>query len=156
MSDSQLKRLMGRGAPATKPETDSEDVFNPADYEPTEYKPFTTTNGKRQPGFAIAMVQDKARYWIFYHSIRRLKMSERNGRDYVQFSHDDLAITIEGQRLAVLLNLIGEGRLKAVFEPNGLPAAASSQMTQPIITAIRVTDIEAAKGDKVLNLVKPA
>jgi len=165
MTESQLEKLMRRagGAPSETippadrsiPEGGSEDDFTPTDYEPAEYKSFATATGKRQPGFTIAMVRQRVRYWIFYHSIRRLKSFEENGREYVWFSHDDLAVTIEGLRLDVLLTLIGEGRLKAVFEPNGSPVVTTSQVNQPIITGIRVTDIETGRGDGGLRLVKP-
>ena len=152
--DSKLKQLLEGRTASAKEEAGSEDRFDASGYNTDYARAFTTANGKRQPGFALVLCHENTRHWIFYHGIRRLKSFARDGREYLQFTHEDLAITIEGQQFAFLIGLIGEGRLKAVFEPDGRTVSARSE-TDPIITAVRVTDIEElAKADKAMRLVK--
>lgn len=153
MSDgSKFKQMLNRQAGVTSTEVADSDGFDPSGYEPGQAKAFTTTTGKRQPGFALALRHESTRHWIFYHAIRRLKSFTRGTADYLQFTHEELAVTIEGQRLSQLIGLIGEGRLKALFEPDGKPLAAASA-GDPVITAVRVTDIE-AQADQTVRLVK--
>ena len=169
MTESQLQKLMRR-ASATQPEVvaspearkgavENEDDFNPADYDPNEHKSFTTAATKRQPGFVVTMVKNRARYWIYYHSIRRLKFYEQDAREYIEFTHDNLAVTIAGERLDLLLTLIGEGRLKAIFEPAGRPRCRDQpdDGTGHFFVSRSLTSRPIPREvNKALKLVKPA
>ena len=163
---SQLEQLMNRarGGATARPQpepsssphaVDDADPYEPADYEWGPNKAFTTAKGgRRQPGFAIITQEDDACYWIFYHSIRKLRSFRMNGQDYIQFAHDGLAVTIQGQRLYVILTMIGEGRLKCMFSP--APDATAPSRTDPFITAVLVTDTEVGKVNTKPELVKSA
>lgn len=152
---SKFQELMRQRRDATEAGAAEEHAaFNPADYQRPEGKTVTLDQTRRQAGFTIAMIYGRARHWIGYHSIRRLCSFEFQGKEYLEFTHENLAVTIEGRRLDHLLYLIGEGRVKVLFEPDG--AIDHDDGKSPQITAMRVTDVEEKKDkDKdSLKLVK--
>jgi hypothetical protein len=138
----QFKQLVPDRHRAAEP--GDRDEYDPEEIEPTFYKPVFMGNARRA-GFQVVLVEHKRRFWIYYHNIGNLMFEEDSGTQYIGFTHQGLAVSIQGRGLIPVYNLIGDGRLRSIYEPNGLPPAPS-QGPQPTITAILVTDAQQSHG----------
>lgn len=153
----RIRADMATPAPegAAETATAAADDFDPAALVPDGVRPFSVAIVKRQPGFFIVMATNKRRHWIWYHSIQNLMMEEEGGAEFLEFTHEALAVTIKGRDLDQLQNLIAFGKVAAIFEPSGAPLQSAEYPT--VIQGVRATPITERKDEKPTGpkLVKP-
>jgi hypothetical protein len=159
MSDETEFEHFGHWTSKVDPETPkpgaastAEDEYDPSIYEAVDYQPLLLARNKRQSHFKLVMA-DQSIFFIYYHDIRDLIFKVIEGLHSVVFTHQSTAVSIKGRNLHYLATMIGEGKLQAIYEPNGMPLSAAH--TSPTeITVIRVTVVgrQSASDSKVVGI----
>ncbi|TWB34330.1 hypothetical protein [Nitrospirillum pindoramense] len=105
--------------------------------DPSVYRAFKTVS-RTQMGFAAVQAGGKVNAFL-YHSLANIQLESRAGAEFLSFTDNGRAITIQGSGLLVILHALLGGFLKEICVQDGRPAVPG----QPVIRQMAITDTAA-------------
>jgi hypothetical protein len=104
--------------------------------ESTKYEPFVDSGGRPQMGFVVSRGA-RTKDGFLYHSLDNIRFLEHEGAEFLTFTHRATAVTIQGQRLSVILRAIMRHTLMEINAPDGRDELEDGEL--PTIERIAIT-----------------
>jgi len=101
-----------------------------------KYEPFVDSGGRPQMGFVVSRGAS-TKDGFLYHSLDNIRFLERDGAEFLTFTHRATAVTIQGTRLTIILRAIMRHTLMEINAPDGREVPESEEL--PTIERIAIT-----------------
>lgn len=115
-----LTRILGTGSKA----------------DSSEYQAMVESGGRPQMGFAVTRASG-AMDGFLYHSLDNIRFLERDGLEFLTFTHRATAVTVQGSRLKTVFRAMMRHTLIEINEYDGRERSEGDDM--PIIDRVAVS-----------------
>lgn len=98
------------------------------------YRAFVDSGGRPQGGFSITHANGDMDGFL-YQRLGNLGFRARNGQEFLSFTHHEVAVTMQGTGLRLLMKALTRQTLMEIHEQDGRPV----EQGQPVIMRLEVT-----------------